>query len=102
MEPYKPNEPFIKLKLNGSLLDRRGQKALDILDYNGMTHKDYIDKFGSMIEESDNMPFLDRQIRNEYGKGMSTDEIDKLYSDAWSEYSGMSYKDLQDYINNYH
>ena len=107
-----PDSPLYIKSLEGDLSDigkelmdlraKRDQKALDILDYNGMTHKDYIDKFGGMIEESDNMPFLDRQIRNEYGKGMSRDEIDKLYSDAWSEYSGMSYKDLQDYINNYH
>lgn len=83
-----------------SLTDELNNKTLEILDYNGMTHKDYVDKFGGWVEGYDNMPFLDRQIRNEYGKGMTRDEIDRLYDKAWSEYQGII--DIQDYINNYH
>ena len=30
MEPYKPNEPFIKLKLNGSLLDRMVEAGIPL------------------------------------------------------------------------
>lgn len=93
------DEDAAKLK---SLTEQLNNKTLEILDYNGMTHKDYIDKFGGWLEDLDNMPFLDRQIRNEYGKGMTADEIDRLHDKAWSEYSGMSYKDVEDHINNYH
>ena len=93
------DEDAAKLK---SLTEQLNNKALEILDYNGMTHKDYVDKFGGWIEDSDNLPFLDRQIRNEYGKGMTTDEVNRLYDKAWGEYTGMSYKDIEDHINNYH
>lgn len=75
---------------------KRDQKALDILDYNGMTYNDYVDKFGTMIEESDDMPFIDRQIRNEYGKGMSVDEINILLQDAWNEGAGLSQNQLKE------
>ena len=107
-----PDDPWSLQKLKGSLTDigkeimdlraKRDLKAIDALDYNGMTHKDYIDKFGTMLEDDDRMPYLDRQIRNEYGKGLTEDEISALLQRAWNEGGGMSPKEIQEYIDNYH
>ena len=85
-------------KTSKELMDlcaKRDQKALDILDYNGMTHKDYVDKFGTMLEDSDDMPFIDRHIRNEYGKGMTVDDINILLQHAWNEGAGLSQNQLK-------
>lgn len=108
-----PEDPWSLQSLKGSLTDlgkeimdlraKRDLKAIDALDYNGMTHKDYIDKFGTMLEDDDRMPYVDRQIRNEYGKGMTEDEINTLLQRAWNEGGGRSpnqlkemYKDIID------
>ena len=101
-----PDYPWSLQKLKGELSDigkelmdlraKRDQKALDILDYNGMTHKDYIDKFGTMLEDDDRMPYIDRQIRKEYGKGLTVDEINTLLQRAWNEGGGRSPKELKE------
>lgn len=99
-------DPFSLQALKGSLTDigkeimdlrtKRDLKALDALDYNGMTHKDYVDKFGTMLEDDDRMPYIDRQIRNEYGKDMTVDEINTLLQRAWNEGGGRSPNQLKE------
>lgn len=100
------DDPWYLKSLKGELSDigkelmdlraKRDLKALDALDYNGMTHKDYIDKFGTMLEDDDRMPYIDRQIRKEYGKGLTVDEINTLLQRAWNEGGGRSPKQLKE------
>ena len=100
-DPYHIEKLRERLSQTGKeimdLRAKRDLKAIDVLDYNGMTHKDYIDKFGNILEleEEERTPFINRQIRNEYGKGMSDDEIRHLLQDAWNEGAGRSPNQLK-------
>ena len=81
------------------------QRTMDILDYHGMTYKDYGDKFG-IVDDYDTYepPFIERQIRNEYDNNMSRKDIRKLMTNAWEETFSNTPNELKemykDIINN--